>query len=307
VNNLLLYSTTVLIWGSTFFAIKFQLGLVAPMLSVAYRFMLAAVLLIIYCVIKKYPMKFTLREHGFMAAQGFCLFAINYVFVYEAEHFLTSGLVAVIFSCIMIFNILFSTLLLGHKAEIRVIIGAATGLIGISLVFWQELSQFNLSNGAAAGLFLGLIGTLFASLGNILSSENQKNNIPVLQTNAYGMAYGGIMMLILAAVLGKEFTFSYTIEYISALFYLAVFGSIIAFGAYLTLVGRIGAGKASYATLLFPLVALLISTWFEGYQWNINALVGVGLILSGNLLIITKVNMRDKLLRLFNIKSLVVD
>ena len=287
-QNLLLYATTVLIWGSTWLVITFQLGTVDPILSVAYRFTLASLLLLAFAVLRKINLRFTARQHVFFGLQGALLFSLNYLLVYLAELRLTSGLVAVIFSMLVFMNILIGALFLGTPVRLNVVAGAIIGLVGISLVFLPELSAFSLHDRGFVGMLLSLGGTLFASLGNIVAARNQREGLPVVQTNAFGMGYGAILMFAIALIAGTPFRFEMTPTYIGSLVYLALFGSIIAFGAYLTLLGRIGADRAAYASLLFPLVALGISTLFEGYRWSAPALVGVLLVLAGNFLVLSR-------------------
>jgi drug/metabolite transporter (DMT)-like permease len=162
------------------------------------------------------------------------------------------------------------------------------GLIGIVLVFRPEISSFSLDNDGMKGIILCLFATLLASLGNITSARNQQHKLPIIQSNAYGMAYGALILFIFSLASGKAFIFDYSFVYVSSLLYLAIFGSIIAFGCYLSLVGSIGADRAAYATLLFPLVALVISTIWENYHWTISSLTGVFLILLGNFIILQK-------------------
>jgi drug/metabolite transporter (DMT)-like permease len=287
-KDLLLYSVTVLIWGSTWLVITFQLGSVDPILSVAYRFTLAALLLLAFARLRKINLRFTPRQHLFFALQGALLFSLNYLLVYLAELRLTSGLVAVIFSMLVLMNILIGALFLGTPVQPKVVGGALIGLVGISLVFLPELGAFSLQDRGFVGLLLGLGGTLSASIGNIVAARNQREGLPVVQTNAFGMGYGAILMLIIALITGTPFRFELTPAYITSLVYLSVFGSILAFGAYLTLLGRIGADRAAYSSLLFPLVALVISTLFEGYRWSIPALLGVLLVLGGNFLVLSR-------------------
>ena len=289
-KNLFFYLATIAIWGTTWLAIKFQLGNIAPMVSVFYRFLLASLLLLLYCRFKGLNMRFTQKEHAFIAMQGFFLFAVNYLLFYITEIYLSSGLTAVVFSTIVFMNIFNGRMFLGSKIQFRMVLGAMIGLVGIVLVFMPELSDFSLDDKNFYGLLLGIAATFSASLGNIISARNQKKNLPVIQTNAYGMAYGAFVMFVFALVTGKTFQFDISVEYIASLAYLAVFGSVLAFGCYLTLIGRIGADRAAYATLLFPLVALGISTIFEGYIWTVWSISGVVLILAGNLMIISQKN-----------------
>ena len=287
-RNTTLYIITVLVWGSTWLAIKYQLGSVDPMVSVIYRFGLAASLLMLFCYAKGLKLKFSLKEHLFMALLGILLFSVNYWLVYVAELYLTSGLVAVLFSSIVFMNIANGSIFLGAPAERKMIAGAAFGIIGIVLIFMPEIESFDLSDKGVFGLFIGFISVLLASFGNITSARNTKHNIPVIQANAFGMGYGAILLVLIAVFLGKEFSFTVSVSYIGSLFYLSIFGSIIAFGSYLTLIGSIGADKASYTIMLVPVVALILSSFFEGYSWNFSAVFGLLLVVGGNFLALSK-------------------
>jgi drug/metabolite transporter (DMT)-like permease len=223
-----------------------------------------------------------------MFLQGVSLFALNYWLFYISELTLTSGLAAVIFSTIVVMNMLNGAIFLKNRLELRVVIGAVFGLSGIILVFWAEVSDFEAGSENLFAATLAVLATFLASLGNIASARNQREGIPVVQSNTYGMTYGALLMLVLAWSTGREFNFEFTVSYVSSLVFLSVFASIIAFWSYLTLLGRVGVERAAYATLIFPLVALGISTIFEGYQWTAYAVIGIVLILGGNLLILKR-------------------
>jgi drug/metabolite transporter (DMT)-like permease len=287
-QNVLLYVVTILIWGSSWLVIKFQLGVVDPMVSVAYRFLLASGISWIYCRYSGLQLSFRLRDHGFMFLQGVSLFALNYWLFYISELTLTSGLAAVIFSTIVVMNMLNGVIFLKNRLELRVVIGAVLGLSGIILIFWPEVSDFETGSENLFAAALAVLATFLASLGNIASARNQREGIPVVQSNTYGMTYGAMLMLVLAWSTGHEFNFEFTVSYVSSLVFLSVFASIIAFWSYLTLLGRVGVERAAYATLIFPLVALGISTIFEDYQWTAYAVIGIVLILGGNLLILKR-------------------
>ena len=287
-QNALLYVVTVLIWGSSWLAIKYQLGSVDPMVSVAYRFMLASALSWLYCRFSGRLMRYSLRDHGFMFLQGASLFALNYWLFYLSELTLTSGLAAVIFSTIVVMNMMNGVLFLKNRLELRVVLGAGIGLFGIILVFWSEVTDFESGSENLFAVSLAVLATLLASLGNIASARNQRKGIPVVQANTFGMTYGALLMLVLSWATGREFTFEVTLPYVSSLVFLSVFASIIAFWTYLTLLGRVGVERAAYATLFFPLVALGFSTVFEDYQWTASAGIGILLILAGNLLILKR-------------------
>jgi drug/metabolite transporter (DMT)-like permease len=295
-TNAVLYSVTVLIWGSTWLAIKYQLGTVAVEVSIAYRFALASVLLLLYCAIRNKSLRFDLKNHGWMALLGFCLFSGNYLFMYTASGHITTGLVSVGFCSMVVMNIILSKVFFKTKIGGRVIIGATFGMAGIFLVFWPEVQQFNLSDTGVYGLLLVLFGTFFASMGNMVSSRNQKAGVPVMQANAWGMAYGALFIAVFALVRGHEFTFDMRFDYVWSLVYLSIFGSVIAFGCYLTLLGNIGPEKAVYSIVLFPLVALSLSTVYENYHWPVEAVVGVPLVLWGNILVLTKPGIMRRLM-----------
>ena len=298
-KHFLYYVLTVLIWGSTWIGIKLQLGSVDPMASVAYRFSLAAVILLGWCLFKRLPMQFSLKEHGFMALLGLLLFGFNYLFFYIAELYVSSGLAAVIFSTILLMNVINGALFLKTPIDKKVIIGGLCGLSGIILVFNPEIASYSLKDDGFIGVIYCLLATFLASLGNITSARNQKRGLPIVQTNGFGMGYGAIAMFLSLFVSGKALSFEFSVVYIGSLSYLALFGSVIAFGCYLSLVGTIGADRAAYATLLFPLVALLISTLWEGYEWSVSAGAGVMLILIGNIWMLKRKGNTQKARHLF--------
>jgi drug/metabolite transporter (DMT)-like permease len=287
-KNLILYVIPAFIWGSTWLAITFQLGVVDPLVSVFYRFLLAAIILFVYCSMIKMNLKFNAKQHLFMALQGVFLFGINYWLVYLAEVHLKSGLVAVVFCTIIFLNIFNGLIFLKSKIRLNVVTSALIGFAGIILVFKDELLNFNFSSEKSSALTLAFLSVITASIGNILSAYNQKNKLPVVQTNAYGMLYGALLMLLLVFITNTPVSFDSSFQYISSLIYLAVFGSIIAFWSYLTLLGKIGADKAAYVTLVFPIIALLLSTFFEEYTWSLFALLGIVFITSGNFLMLRK-------------------
>jgi drug/metabolite transporter (DMT)-like permease len=285
--NFFFYTITILIWGSTWLAIKFQLGMVDPALSVAYRFALAALILFAWCFARRLPLRFSRGDHFFIALQGVFLFAANYLLFYLAEVQITSGLAAVVFSTIVVMNLINGRLFLGTPIELKVLVGGALGMVGLVMLFWPEMASTNYSGPVFVGMLLSFAATYLASLGNILSARNQRCKLPVVQTNAFGMAYGSVSMALVVLVSGTTITIDPAAPYLVSLFYLALFGSVIAFGCYLSLVGRIGAGRAAYATLLFPVVALGLSTIWEGYSWTVPGICGIALILSGNYLAVT--------------------
>jgi len=283
-----LYLASVLIWGSTWFAIKFQLGVVAPEVSLVYRFAIAALILVLFCLSTRRSLRYTARQHGFIALQGLFLFSTNYLVFYWATELLTSGIVALMFSTVILMNIVNGAIFIGARVSVRVIVGAGFGIAGIAAIFWAELSSVENDADTWRGLWMCLIATWFASLGNIISARNQAQRIPVVQSNAWGMAYGTLIMAVYALAGGASFDFDPSPAYGISLLYLSVFGSILAFGSYLTLIGRIGADKAAYAAVLFPVIALGLSTLFENYHWTPRAIFGFALVLLGNYIVLTR-------------------
>jgi len=233
--DVLLYATTVLIWGASWLAIKYQIGVVAPEVSLVYRFGLAAVMMMVLSVAARRPMRFPLRAHARMAALGLFLFSTNYVFIYLGSQHLTSGLVA-----------------------------------------------------GTLGLVLALTGTTAASLGMLTSGRAQAAGLPVIQANAYGMGYGTLFLTCFCLVRGAPFAFDPSFPYVTSLIFLSVLATVVGFWSYLTLLGRIGVDRAAYVAVLFPIVALALSTAFEGYHWTLAAAAGIALTVLGNVLILSR-------------------
>lgn len=283
----------MLIWGSTWFVIKFQVGDVDPMYSVAYRFGIAGVLMLIVARLWGLKLRFTAKEHLAILVQGLLLFGFNYWLIYTSELYLTSGLVGLLFSLLVFMNILNGRIILKTPFEKKVVVGGLLGLIGTGLIFRQDLITFSFSDEKIIGLALAVGGTFIASLGNITSARNQRAGIPVISSIAYGMTYGAIAMFLIAFFSGKPVSFIVSTPYIASLLYLAVFGSVFAFGAYLTLIGNIGASKAAYVSVVAPVIALIISTIFEDYRWSIFSFSGAAFILLGNIIALSQRKKRE--------------
>lgn len=287
-SNSFLYLITVLIWGSTWIAINYQLGEVAPEASVSYRFALAAFILFVFAKVKQLPLAFSLKQHGLFAAFGICLFGMNYLLLYTAQQHINSALACIGFSTLMLMNIVNTKIFYKTKITKQVYFGGAFGLFGIVILFWPQLTDIELGAATFLGLGLCLLGTFSASVGNMLSIKNQHNNVPIVQANAWGMLYGAIFSSLVVVIQGKQFSFSFEGAYLSSLIYLSLFGSVIAFGCYLSLMTRIGAHKTSYANIIFPAIAVLISTVVEGFIWSEYTVIGLSFVLLGNLVVLAK-------------------
>ena len=287
-TTLQLYLAATLIWGSTWLAITYQLGVVPPAVSVVWRFALSAAILLAYARWRGLPLRYPPRDHLWMAVQGFFMFGLSYVCVYLAEEDVTSGLVAVVFSSIVFWNIIGMRLFFAIPVDVLTLIAASLGVAGVALVFWPEITGFSSSASSLRGLVFALIGTVAASLGNMAALRNQRHQIPTLQLIAWSMLYGALFIAAYTGLAGYAFAFEWSLAYVTSLLYLALFGSVLAFGAYLTIVKRIGADRAGYIGVAVPVVALLLSTLFEDLRWQGPMVLGVLVCIAGNVLILRK-------------------
>lgn len=287
-NNTFLYIVTVLIWGSTWFAIEFQLGTVAPEVSLVYRYAGASLLLFGWSRLRGLQLSFRPADHFWFVLLGVFLFGVNYVLAYRAQIYITSALTAIAFSTLVWMNIINARIFFGVRTGRKVLFGALLGVAGIFTLFVPQISDLSLTDNVFYGSVLAVSGAFVASLGNMVSQGAQKRNLPVIQGNAWGMFYGSAVAAVMATTGGHSFSFEWSIGYVGSLAYLTVFGSIFAFGAYLTLLGRIGASKAGYSMVLFPVVALILSMLFEGLRIDATVLTGTLLVLAGNVFVLKK-------------------
>lgn len=285
-SNVFLYVTTVLIWGTTWFAIEFQLGVVPPEVSIFYRYLGAALILFAWSGYRHLPLRYGAIQHAWFVVLGLLLFGINYVLAYRAQVYISSALTAIAFSTILWMNIVNARLFFGVRASRRVLLGGALGIAGVVILFAPQIGELSLTDSVVLGSSLSVLSALVASFGNMASQAAQKAGLPVIQSNAWGMFYGALFTGVYAVTQGLPFNFDLSTEYIVSLAYLTVFGSIIAFGAYLTLLGRIGAHKAGYSMVMFPVVALSLSVLFEELRVGPTTVFGIALVLMGNLFIL---------------------
>lgn len=287
--NILLYLTVVVVWGASWLAIKFQVAALPPDLSVLYRFALAAALILPWAVLRRSRLRYSLGAHGLMAVMGLCMFSANYLLFYTATAAgLTTGLIALLFSTLVIMNLINERIWFGRAADPRMIAAAMLGIAGIAVVFWPDIMALDSGEPRILAILLSLLASYCFSLGNMASARLQARGLPIVPTVGIAMAYGTAAVLLYILATGRAFEFDLSAGFLVSLAFLVVFGTVIAFGAYLTLLGRIGAARASYATVLFPLIALGLSTLFEDYQWTPSALVGVAMILAGNVVLLTR-------------------
>ena len=287
-NNYILFIVTLFCWAPTWYLIKFQLGYVDPLVSVFYRFSIASLIIFIFLFIKKKNLKFSINHHFWFLFFGICLYSVNYVFLYLSNTYLISAFPAVVFSTIVIMNIIGETFYFKKKPSFKTLIGASIGMVGIIIIFNDEIFSFSLDEGTHIGLFLALIGSFFASTGNMIHQRNLNYNFPSIQTIAYAMLYGSIITLLITQIRGTELMFEYSLSYISSLIYLSVFGSIFAFIYYLRLIEKVGPGRAGYIAVIMPVLALIISTVFEKLEWQTDLIIGLPILIIGAVLVINQ-------------------
>lgn len=282
-----LYATVVLCWSFTWYAIKMQLGVVPSEVSVLWRFALAAGLLWTGLAVTGRLRRVPASRHVWFAVMGLCLFCLNFVLVYESERFVTSGLVSVIFTLSTVFNIVNARLFNGVKPAARTVLGAALGIAGVILLFGDTLIGLEVKDATFTGIAAAASGTFIFSLGNMATTRAAGNGVDLPNAIVRAMTWGTGFLAILVSVLGLPVIIDLSPRYLLSLGFLSVFGTIVAFLAYTALLTRIGAARAAYASVLFPVIALTVSTLTEGYQWTAWAMIGAPLALAGNVVIFT--------------------
>ena len=286
--NVFLYSVVLIAWGSSWLAISFQLGDVAPQVSIVWRFLMASFLLFLWCYFRGLKLSFPWRDHASWLLLGFFLFCINYICAYFGTFHLATGLICLIFSTLTLFTVFNGFIFFKKPIRLPILIGAVVGIAGLSIIFSNEISntEWSLSSGVVKGFLWMLLATFFASIGMLLSGQFQARKMPLVQSNAFSMLYGSSILILYISLSDVDFSFDTSYSYVLSLIYLAVVASAIGFGVYLKLVGNIGADKASYVNVFTPTIALLLSTLFENYQWSWIGVIGVLLIIVGNVIVL---------------------
>jgi drug/metabolite transporter (DMT)-like permease len=285
-TDLALYAAVVFLWGTSWIALRAQLGVVAPEVSAVWRFALAAAVMWGWVGIARVRVSYGWADHVRFFATGCCLFSLNFTLFYYGALTIPSGLLAVIFSLASIINVILSALLLRQRIERRVAAGGVLGAAGIALLFWPQIAGAGFDRAALAGLGLCIGGTVLFCFGNMMSMVVQRRGVPLLASIAWAMTYGLGVLVAVSLARRQAFTIEPTAVYVASVLYLAVGASVMAFAAYLALLRRVGAARAGYSTVLFPIVALAISTVVEGYVWTVFAVIGVILALAGNVLVL---------------------
>jgi drug/metabolite transporter (DMT)-like permease len=286
VSNAQLFLACIAIWGSTWLAITFQLGRVAPEASVFYRFLLASMMLFAYCRVRRLPLRFDASQHAWLALQGILMFSVSYIFVYYAEQNVVSGLVAVGYSASPLLGMLGMRAFFGTAMASRVVIGSVAGIAGIALVFWPEVAHLKSGPQPVLGAIYTALAVVVSSLGSLVAHRNHERQLPLWQSMAWGMLYGAVFSLGVTFAVGKTLAFEATPGYVLSLFYLAILGSIVAFAGYLTLMKRVGPARSGYIGVMVPVVALVISSFFERFDWHLLTFVGIAILVAGNVVIL---------------------
>jgi drug/metabolite transporter (DMT)-like permease len=288
-NNATLFSLCCLIWGSTWIAITYQIGHTSETFAIALRYLLASACLGAYCLLKRLPLALPVHVHVKMAAVGIFLYSLNYTLLYLAQAHIISALLALMSSCIIYINVVLRRWWLKEPIRKEVVVGATFGLGGIICLFVPEFSKVSMDAALATGLGIAFVSFLCASIGNVISERILTAGTPVIQMNFYAMSYAMILLFITSLLLPGTLVIPSSTSFYLSLVYLALFGSVFAFGAYMKLLKQMGADKAAYVVLVYPMVALLISTFFEGYQWTMLSVVGVVIVLMGNAIAMGKI------------------
>jgi drug/metabolite transporter (DMT)-like permease len=282
-----LYATVVILWGASWLPLRLQLGVVSPEVSGVWRFLIGGLLVFGWLIATKGRLRFSLADHARFAILGATLFSFNFVSAYYAGYHLSGGLLAIIFSLAAVINPIYAALLGRGGLNKRIVAGALMGIAGVALLFGPKVLAADAQPGMLLGVSLMLLSTFIFCTGNMFSAAFQARGLPVLSANAWSMLYGTAFIALMALVQGQPFIVEWTPKYVFSILWLAIAGTAIGFFAYVTLIGRIGTGRTGYVTVLMPLVALLLSTFFEGYTWTVYAFIGVALVLIGNAIVLS--------------------
>ena len=277
-----LYAICILIWGTTWYAITAQIDVLAPEMGVAIRFGLAAAVLLAICRVRRIGLRFPPRVHALVFAQGMAGFYASYVCVYQAERFVASGVVAVGYAASPLSGLILARVFLGTRMSARVALGGLAGIVGVVLIFWHEFTRLAATDQVLWGAELTMASVLLSSLATIAASGYHRMGVKGWGPLGWAMAYGAGAALLHALVLGTPWNWSWRPAFLGSLAYLALFGSILAFGAYYGLVHRVGPAKAGYVGVLTPVVALVVSSLFENFLWTGLTVAGIALALLGN-------------------------
>lgn len=279
------FAVATLIWGSTWFVIRDQLGVVPPTWSVAYRFLIGSAAMFAWALMTRAPLNIGLAGQAFAAPFGFSQFVLNFNFIYRAEDHITSGLVAVVFALLLVPNALLGAIFLKQPLSRRFLAGSGVAVVGVALLIVQEAQRDGATAAATwLGVTLTLCGMMSASVANIMQGTERARALPMASVLAWGMLWGGLMNVALAWPTVGGPVFEPRPMYWIGVVYLGVAASAVAFTCYFGVIRAIGPARAAYSGVLTPILAMLLSTLFEDYRWTALA-AGGGIVTMVGLLI----------------------
>jgi drug/metabolite transporter (DMT)-like permease len=293
-----LFCINVLVWSFTWIAITVQIKEAPVEIALLYRMALAGLVLFAVLAASGRLKAVAWRHQPFLALTGLCLFCFNYLLVYSGTAYIASGVVALVFSTATVFNAFNSMIFYGDRQSLRFIFSAFCGMAGLACMFWRDLAQLDLTSSSLIGGGLVLAGTYVFSLGNMVSRRNMSAGLDLATATAWSMMWGTLLLAIYTLFSGQEVSLDYSLGFYAALAYLAIPGTVIGFLTYLEVVKRLGAPLAAFSTILYPAIALTISTFVENYQWSLAAVIGLALIAFGNLLVFAPAALVQEALRI---------
>jgi drug/metabolite transporter (DMT)-like permease len=280
-----IFFLNVLVWGFSWIAITFQVNEAPPEVALLYRIALAAVMLVLFLVVTGRLTRVPARQHPFLALTGLSLFCVNYLLAYTSTLYIASGVSALVFSTVTVFNALNSMIFYGERQGPRFVLGVVAGIGGLACMFWRDLVALDLTSASLIGGGFMLAATSVFSLGNMMSRRNNAAGIDLPTATAWSMVWGSVFLLVYVLAQGHTLSLDYSASFYAALLYLALPGTVIGFLAYLEIVKRIGAPLAAFSAILYPAIALTVSTFVEGYEWTPASVAGLMLIAAGNMLV----------------------
>jgi drug/metabolite transporter (DMT)-like permease len=282
-RNWHLFAVCVLVWGTTWHAITYQIGVTEPDVGVALRFLIAGVFVLLMCAWRGLPLWVSLRAQALLALQGVFMYGLSYVSVYEAERHLPSGLVAVGYSASPLLAGVGAKWLFGIPVTGRFLAGGVLGIAGVALMFWPEFGRVAAGTSAARGVAFTVGAVMLSAVGSLTASRNRSQGLPFWPALGWGMLYGALAAAVVAGLLGHSFTLPAAPSWWLSLLYLSLAGSVLTFACYLTLQDRLGPGPSGTIGVMTPLLALVMSMVFEGFRPDVLTGVGAALAIGGNL------------------------
>lgn len=280
--NWQLFAVCVLVWGTTWYAITWQIADLAPEIGVALRFALAGATVLGFAAWRGMPLRFGAPDHARFALQGAFMYGVSYVCVYHAEQHVVSGLVAVGYSASPLIVSLGARAAFGAPLSSRFIAGGVVGLVGVTLIFWPEIAKAPAGASSTLGAVFTVASVLLSAVGSLSASRNRHHGLPFWPALGFGMLWGALASVLLAAALGRPWSVPVNPGWWISLLYLALAGSVITFACYLTLQDRLGPGPAGTIGVMTPLLALAVSLLFEGYRPEPITFIGAALAVAGN-------------------------